>query len=176
MHAETRDLNDILPALGENAADFPVKLENGAAIFDGTVTGNLENPHFAGHLNVTRFSYERRIFDSLQADASASSASVEARNAALTQGTLRAQFQGSIGLSQWKIEESSSIAVSGTIRNADVTALAALLRSEGRGRHRDPLGDCPGFRHGRRSAGRRRSGNSQGQLPGRAVRCSSPGT
>jgi len=127
VHAETRDLNDILPALGENAADFPVRLESGAAIFDGTVTGTLDSPHIAGHVNVTRFSYEGRIFDSLQADANASPASLEARNAAITQGTLRAQFQGSIGLSQWKIEDSSAIAASGTMRNADVAALAALL-------------------------------------------------
>jgi len=127
VHAETRDLNDILPALGENAADFPVRLENGAAVFDGTVTGNLDSPHIAGHVNVTRFSYEGRIFDSLQADASASPTGAEARNATITQGTLRAQFQGSIGLAEWKIEDSSVIAGSGTLRNADIAALAAAL-------------------------------------------------
>jgi len=127
VHAETRDLNDILPALGENAADFPVRLENGAAIFDGTVTGGLDNPRIAGHLNVTRLAYEGRTFDSLEADASASAAGAEVRNATISQGALRAQFQGSIGLSDWKIEGSSVIAASGAMRNADVKALAALV-------------------------------------------------
>ena len=127
VHAETRDLNDILPALGEDAADFPVRLENGAAIFDGTVTGGLDNPRIAGHLNVTRLAYEGRTFDGLQADTTVSSAGAEVRNATISQGALRAQFQGSIGLSDWKIEGSSVITASGAMRNADVKALAALL-------------------------------------------------
>ena len=127
VHAETRDLNDILPALGENPTDFPVRLENGAAVFDGTAGGSLESPRIAGHLNVTRFAYQGRVFDSLEADATASPTAAEAHNAVVSYGTLRARFQGSIGLSGWKFEQSSAIAGTATMRNADAAALAALF-------------------------------------------------
>src|ERR1019366_6948006 len=35
VHVETRDLNDLLPALGQSAAALPVKLGSGQAVFDG---------------------------------------------------------------------------------------------------------------------------------------------
>src|ERR1039457_3170482 len=48
VHLETSDLNDLLPALGKSAASLPVKLGSsqapGAIVFDGSVTGNLNNP------------------------------------------------------------------------------------------------------------------------------------
>ena len=130
VHLETRDLADILPALGENPAEFPAKLANGRAIFDGTVTGNLSQPQIAGHVDVTRFSFEDRIFDSLRADAKASPAGLEGRNAVITQGALRAEFQGSLSLHQWKIEDSSNIAGNGTIRNADLAAVVTVLAAQ----------------------------------------------
>ena len=47
VHLETRDLNNLLPAIGEDAAAVPLKLENGDAHFDGTVTGPLTDPRIA---------------------------------------------------------------------------------------------------------------------------------
>src|SRR5262249_46796848 len=55
VHAETTDLEDILPVLGEDIATFPLKLE-GAAIFDGTVSGDIERPLIAGNLSAKHFS------------------------------------------------------------------------------------------------------------------------
>ena len=127
VHFETHDLNDVLPVLGLSAAATPVKLENGAAIFDGIVTGKLDDPHIAGHLGVTRFSYEGRILDSLDAGVALSPSRVEAQNATVTRGSLRSQFQGSAGLNQWKADDSSPISGSGTIRNASITDLQALI-------------------------------------------------
>ena len=42
-HLETTDLNDLLPLLGQNANELPVKLQGGSAIFDGTVTGETRS-------------------------------------------------------------------------------------------------------------------------------------
>ena len=84
VHLETRDLDDLLPALGQSAARLPVKLSSGGAVvFDGTVTGKPDDPRIAGRLRVTRFSYLATSFDSLDVDVNASPENLGLRNAVL---------------------------------------------------------------------------------------------
>jgi translocation and assembly module TamB len=127
VHLETRDLDDLLPALGQSAARLPVKLQSGGAVvFDGTVTGKPDDPRIAGRLRVTRFSYLATGFDSLTADVTASPENLGLRNAALARGPSRAQFELAVGLNQWKTGDGSLIFGNGTIRDAplaDVTTL-----------------------------------------------------
>ena len=130
VHMETRDLNDILPAVSRNAANLPLKLRNGAAIFDGTVTGKLESPHIAGHVSATDFSYAGESVDSLEADVAVSAENLRMQNASVARGSLRAQFQGTVGLSEWEAPDSSSIAVSGSIRDAPLADLVVVLHSK----------------------------------------------
>jgi len=131
VHLETRDLNDLLPALGESAAKLPVKLENGALVFDGAVAGRLDSPRIAGRLSVTRFSCSGQAFDGLEADVSASPENLGLRNAALARGSLRAQFELAVGLREWKTGDGNLIFGNATIRNAGVADLAALVGAEG---------------------------------------------
>jgi translocation and assembly module TamB len=127
VQLETRDLDDLLPALGLSAARLPVKLASGGAVvFDGTVTGYLDNPRIAGHLRATRFSYLAVGFASLDADVSASAENLGLRNAVLVRGPSRAQFDLAVGLTQWKTGDGSLIFGNGTIRDAPLTDLAAL--------------------------------------------------
>jgi translocation and assembly module TamB len=127
VQLETRDLDDLLPALSQSAAKLPVKLAAGGdVVFDGTVTGKLDNPHIAGHLRVTRFSYRAVGFDSLGADVDASPENLGLRNAALVRGPTRAQFELAVGLSQWKTAGGSLIFGNATIRDAPLADLAAL--------------------------------------------------
>ncbi|MGA2268036.1 MAG: translocation/assembly module TamB domain-containing protein [Bryobacteraceae bacterium] len=128
VQLETHDLDDLLPALDQSAASLPVKLDNGGAVvFDGTVTGRLDNPRIAGRLRVTRFSYLAMGFDSLGADVNASPGNLGLENAALARGPSRAQFQLAVGLSQWKMGYGSLIFGNGTIRDAPLLDLWALL-------------------------------------------------
>ena len=127
VHLETRDLDDLLPALGQSAAALPVKLESGGSVvFDGTVTGYLDDPRIAGRLRVTRFSYLATGFDSLVADATASPENLGLRNAVLVRGPSRAQFDVAVGLNQWKTNDASLIFGNGTVRDAPIADLAAL--------------------------------------------------
>jgi len=126
VHLETRDINDFLPLLGEGAGSFPLKLENGSAAFDGTVTGRPENPQVAGHLALTRFTYNGRSADSLQADVTASPAMARLQNASLARGMARAQFEASIGLRDWKAGDLSAVAGKGALRNETVADLLTL--------------------------------------------------
>ena len=127
VHLETRDFNDFLPLLGESAASLPLKLENGALLFDGTVAGKPEDPQVAGRLSLTRFRYSGESFDSLDGDVNASSQLVRLQNAAAARGMLRAQFQAALGLHQWKADDTSPIAASGTAPNVSVPELLAAL-------------------------------------------------
>jgi translocation and assembly module TamB len=131
VHLETRDLNDLLPAVGENAASVPFKLENGAAVFDGSVTGSLPAPRIAGHIALTGFSYSGKRFDSLVADAAASPENVRLDNATLAVGALRAQFQAAVALSSWKTAPDSDIFGNATVRNAPLTEVASLVEWHG---------------------------------------------
>ena len=134
VHLETSDLNDLLPALGTSAASVPVKLGNGpalgAALFDGSVTGNLNNPRIAGRLRANNFTFSDQHVDSLEADVMAAADFLRVQNATAAQGPLRAQFQGSVGLSQWKTGETSPIAGSATLKNAALADLAGLLHTK----------------------------------------------
>lgn len=130
VHLETRDLGDLLPAFGQSASELPLKLVNGVAIFDGTVTGKLDQPRISGHLRATSFTYADESADSFEADVNASPSGLTLQNAALARGRLRAQFLGSVALSDWKTADTSQVSASGTLRNAAVADLAALMNSK----------------------------------------------
>jgi translocation and assembly module TamB len=130
VHVETRDLSEILPAFGPSASTLPVKLQNGVAMFDGTVTGKLDQPLILGHLRATSFMYAGESADGFEADVNVSADSLRLQNAAIVRGSLRAQFQGSVALSDWKIADTGQISANGTLRNAAVADLAALMNSK----------------------------------------------
>jgi translocation and assembly module TamB len=133
VHMETRDLNDLLPVLGSNAASVPVKLGNGQTpgviVFDGSVTGNLNNPRVSGHVRASDFAFSGQRVDSVEADVVAAADYVRVQNATAAQGPLSAQFQGSVGLSDWKTSDTSPIAGTATLKNAGMAELAALLHA-----------------------------------------------
>lgn len=126
VRAETRDLNDVLPALGVNAAEFPVKLEQGAAAFDGTVTGALASPRVSGHLRATRVAYQGNLVDSFEGDVLAAPDVARLQNGVAARGKLRAQAQGSVVLSEWKVTDASPVAGSVTLRNGPLAELLGL--------------------------------------------------
>jgi translocation and assembly module TamB len=126
-YLETRDLNDFLPVLGRRAGALPLKLEKGSLVFDGAVTGKLENPQVAGRVNLNRFSWSGECADSFEGTVNASSTGVRLQNASLVRGPVRAQFDATVGLRNWQADNSSSIGARGAIHNAAVDELLARL-------------------------------------------------
>ena len=129
VHAQTRDFNDLLPLLGQNASALPVKLQNGSAAFDGAITGSLDHPQVAGHVTASNAFYEERQIDSVQADIDAAEDMLHVTNGAIARDGMRAQFQGAVALHRWKAGDASLIDGSGAIHDAPVKQLAALLTS-----------------------------------------------
>ncbi len=130
VRLETRDLNDLLPVLGQNAAALPVRLEGGDARFEGAITGALDRPQFAGHAAAGRFSLQGRAFDSFQADVAASPANLHLQNAVLIRGPLRAGFDAAVALDNWRAANASAIFGNAKIANAPLADLLALLGAQ----------------------------------------------
>jgi translocation and assembly module TamB len=128
VHVETRNLRDILPVVG--AGDLPLKIESGAIVFDGTVSGKAESPNVAGRLTTGRVSYSGMAFDSLQANLAGSENGASVDNLMLARGKLRAQAKGTIALTKWKPVPSSAISASLTARDADLTDLLAMANQK----------------------------------------------
>lgn len=136
VHLETRDFAELLPAVGKKAASLPVKLENGTAVFDGTVTGNLNQPRAAGHLRVTNLAYDGRRLDALEGDVTASAEAAGVTKGSVAAGSLRAQFHGELGLAEWEAGDGSALKGSGTLSPgslADALALAHIPAEEAAG-------------------------------------------
>ena len=126
VHLDTRNLDDLLPAIGESAANLPAKL-TGTAIFDGTVRGTIDNPRIVGHTRVTGVLFEGENFDSLEGEADVSPAGVRMRNSTVEQGPLRAQLEIAVGLNNWKTGDDNPISGTGTLRGGTVGELCRLL-------------------------------------------------
>jgi len=127
VRADSRDLNDVLPAL--DIQSLPVSLRSGEAQFQGTVSGKLDDPRVTGHGGATNLAWSGRVFDSLAADMDLTSAGLTLRNASLQQGALRLQGAGSLGLQAWKVTDASTISAAGSIHSApaaDLMAIAAI--------------------------------------------------
>jgi translocation and assembly module TamB len=128
VHLETTDLNDTLPALGQNASTLPVRLNNGGVVFDGTVTGNLRDPHIAGHVRATNVVYQQESVDSFEADVQLARDYLRLQNGRAARGALRAQLQGALGLTDWNTTDASPVSATGSISNVGVADLLAAAR------------------------------------------------
>jgi translocation and assembly module TamB len=128
VHLETRDLNDFLPALGQNAGAIPVKLHNGSAIFDGTASGKLDSLHATGRLTATHLLYNDETLDSFTADMAASSNGIQLQNATAVRGPLRAELRFDAALANWKADPAGAISGAATLRNAAISDLVAALK------------------------------------------------
>jgi translocation and assembly module TamB len=123
---ESRNLNDLLPLVGESADSLPAHLNGGTARFEGTVTGTLDRPQFAGRLSATSFTVEGRPVDSLRADVTASAENVHLANATATRGTVVAAFDAQAALTDWKLADAGAIYGNAQVTNAPAAGLLAL--------------------------------------------------
>jgi len=126
VRLETRDLGELLPALGERAAALPLKLAGGTAVFDGKVSGSLDHPQIQGHLLAGAFTYDNRTFDAFDAAVTASPDNVRLDRATLNRGNLRAQFSLAVALHDWELGDRSDIFGNATIHDAPLVDLVAM--------------------------------------------------
>ena len=124
VHADSRNIDDVLPAF--NVPSLPVKLRNGEAVFDGSITGAFDDPRIAGRASATNVVWSRENFDALSGDIDLTSAGIAVRNGSIHRGTLRAQGAGSLGMRDWSVEDSSPLTLSASIHGAPAADLLAI--------------------------------------------------
>jgi translocation and assembly module TamB len=148
VHVVSRNLNDVIPvlrALGATPpARWPVELDHGVARVDVSVIGSLENARVSGNADFEKLKLDLHALGNSALDGrelgarldghevdrlvttfnlDRSSASLQSIN--LQQGKLRLEGQGRAGLHNWKLEGTSPISASATLRSADLQTLAA---------------------------------------------------
>ena len=126
----SRNLDDFLPAatfaLERPVKELPARLRGGTLTVEGTVDGGIDAPSAGVHAVATGFSIEHRPFDRLSVDVTAGPSGAAVKNGALVRKDLRANFNGSVGLTQWKTAPASPLTLKATMDNADLADLLAL--------------------------------------------------
>ena len=130
----SHDLNDFLPAINFGAkaptTSLPLALRGGTASLQGQVTGNLSAPQINAHLSATKFSIEQEPLDTLALDLAASSSQASIQNGSIARDSMRANFDGVIGLHNWSPEPASPLTANVSLRNASLPDLLRVA-SEG---------------------------------------------
>ena len=103
-----------------------MKLENGEAAFNGTVTGKWEDPHIMGHGQATNVVWSGRTFTAVSGDIDLNSTGLTVLNGDVRLGGIRAQGAGSLGMRDWAVEDASPVSSTGFIRNAPAADLMAM--------------------------------------------------
>ncbi|MGO4883955.1 MAG: translocation/assembly module TamB domain-containing protein [Bryobacteraceae bacterium] len=124
VRADSHNLDEVLPAF--DIVPAPVKLENGEAAFNGTVTGKWEDPHIVGHGQATNVVWSGRTFTAVSGDIDLNSTGLTVLNGDVRLGGIRAQGAGSLGMRNWAVEDASPVSATGFIRNAPAADLMAL--------------------------------------------------
>ena len=131
VNADSRDLNDLLPAIDVISGGKAPVFGYSSASFNGTVSGPLSDPGFgnlkiAGHAAVAGLRYNGQQIDSLSGDIGVSSSGLTATSATVDYAGLHARGGGSLRLQDWNITPASLIAANVDVKNAEMSKVLAM--------------------------------------------------
>ena len=129
VRIETRDLNDLLPALamvGEAPEQLPLTLQpNGTAVFAGAVSGPVKAARATGQVTITNFTVQQQKIDGLVANIDADASSARIASFALGQDNLRLEGSATVGLQNWKAVDAAPLKANLKLQGAAVEKLLA---------------------------------------------------
>ena len=126
VHLESRNLDDLLPAISASKP-IPVNVAPaGTLAFDGTVAGKLDSPRIEGHVTGHNFVVQGQVINAFAADVAAESTSARLSRASLSYKNLRGTFEGSVGLRKWQPENDQPVTASLSLQNAQIADLLAI--------------------------------------------------
>ncbi len=124
----TRNADDLLPLLASGGVlvrDSPIRIENGIAQFDGSITGSLEQPRIAGRLRAGPLSIQGRRVESVTGMLDASASEVRFTEAHWRESAFDLQGYATLGLERWAPAPDSAVAAKLTLLNAPIQPLLA---------------------------------------------------
>jgi len=126
VRLQSNDLNDLLPALAiaeENPpAGIPLKLRNGSATAEGSVTGPLNDPRFAGQVTVSNGEIQGHGFDRFSGEIDATRREISGTRLALSRGAMTASGAASLKAREGKFED-AAVSAQFDLSNAPVGEL-----------------------------------------------------
>jgi translocation and assembly module TamB len=124
---ESHNLADLLPAISlTGQKELPVTLNSGSIRFDGAVVGGLDSPRIEGQAVGKNFVYSGQLVESMAGELTAQESGVTLQNGSILYRNVRANFQGTLGLTRWKATGGSPLSASGSLQNASLGGLLAL--------------------------------------------------
>ncbi|MCU1334726.1 MAG: translocation/assembly module TamB [Bryobacterales bacterium] len=132
VRLRSTDLNDLLPALAMTEtnppSEIPLKLRNGNATAEGSVTGPLDNPRFTGPVTVSNGEIQGHGFDRFSGEIDATRAEISATKFALSRGATTVSGSARLTAREGTFDDAG---VTGQLelRNASVGELARELGS-----------------------------------------------
>jgi translocation and assembly module TamB len=127
VRLRSTDLNDLLPALAmaedNPPSEIPLKLRNGSATADGTVTGPLDAPHFAGQVTVSNGEIQGFGFDRFSGEIDATRMEIGGTRLTVSRGGMTATGSARLAAREGSFED-AGITGQFDLRNASVAELA----------------------------------------------------
>jgi translocation and assembly module TamB len=124
VRAQSTRLEDLLPALamanGEAPKELPVKLNNGRATFNGTVSGVMDDPQVNGQVTLTSASVAGHAFDRFTGDVAANTREIKVEHLTIARGATTVEGAGQVS---GKFD-TGSIAAQLNVRNLSIADLA----------------------------------------------------
>ena len=127
----SRQLDDLLPLLasaGIQLGEAPIKILQGIAQFDGSVTGSLEQPQITGRLRAGPLQVQDRRVESVNFALDASASEVRITELRWKESAFDLQGYATLGLAQWRPAPDAPIAAKLTLVNAPIEPLLASAK------------------------------------------------
>jgi len=127
VRLRSTDLNDLLPALAmaeENPpTEIPLKLRNGSATADGSVTGPLDDPRFAGQITVSNGTIQGHGFGQFSGEIDATRMTISGTRLTASRGLMTLTGSASLTARAGSFDD-AGVAGQLELRNAPVGELA----------------------------------------------------
>jgi translocation and assembly module TamB len=135
VRLESKDLNDLLPALAMASARAPEKsplslTAGGSARFEGTVDGKLSAADVKGKLVLARFISEGQTFDGLNANLAANENGIHLQAITLSKDQMVLEGSADAGLQNWRLVDASPVSANLKLRGAQIAALLAIAQQK----------------------------------------------
>ncbi len=128
VEVESQNIDDVLPlfslAGAKPPANIPVRLiRRSSARVKATVTGPLNDPQVAGHVDLGAFEYAKQPFDHLSADFGLTRTLLNVRDLAVLHEAMSLTGAGRLGLDNWQAASASPVSGTFSLRNGDIARL-----------------------------------------------------
>ncbi len=124
-------LDDLLPLLasaGIALGEAPIKILQGIAKFDGSVTGSLAQPHVTGRLRAGPLAVQDRRVESVTLALDASATEVRLTEVRWKEAGFDLQGYATVGLNDWRPAPDRTIAAKLTLLNAPIEPILAAAK------------------------------------------------